>query len=64
MCGQSELDDLLAFGRFCNLKPARAKQVIADVVQAVEQWPAIAERAGLARATIEKVQRSQRTALG
>ncbi len=57
-------DDLLEFGRSCNLKTARAKQVIGDVMEAVAQWPAIAEQAGLARATIDEVQRNQRTKLG
>ena len=33
-----ELDDLIGFGRFCGLKPAKAKRMIEDIHGQVVQW--------------------------
>ena len=40
-------EDLLEFARFCDLKAARAKAIIDDVLAAAEQWPALAREAGV-----------------
>jgi serine/threonine-protein kinase HipA len=40
-------DDLIGFGRFCNLKAAQARRVFGEVVEAVQEWTAIAGEAGI-----------------
>jgi serine/threonine-protein kinase HipA len=49
------LDDLLEFARFCNIKAARARQVIDEVLQAVRQWPEFAGDAGVPPAKVAEV---------
>lgn len=34
-----DMDDLMALGRFADLKPARIRTILADILDAVEQWP-------------------------
>ena len=53
-------DDLLALARFCNLKSARARQIVGDVMLAVGQWPTLARQAGVATPRIKEVERQFR----
>ena len=41
------IDDLNAVGKGAGLRPARVKEIIAQVEQAVRQWPSHAERNGV-----------------
>jgi serine/threonine-protein kinase HipA len=49
------IDDLLDFARFCNLKAARGRQIVREVVQAVRRWPAIAKDAGVPATTWKEI---------
>tara|TARA_R110002072_G_scaffold71403_9_gene171301 strand:- start:4081 stop:5394 length:1314 start_codon:yes stop_codon:yes gene_type:complete len=42
-----ELDDLLRFGRYADLKPAKLKRILGDVLAAAGRWDAHAEAAGV-----------------
>ncbi|ROR24655.1 serine/threonine-protein kinase HipA [Comamonas sp. BIGb0124] len=42
-----ELDDLLQFGAFCGMKPAKARDIIEGIHEQVENWMAHADRAGV-----------------
>jgi len=53
-------DDLIAFGRFCNLKAAQARRVVAEVTEAVREWKAIAGEAGLSSAKAGEIARHHR----
>ncbi|MFQ5416638.1 MAG: type II toxin-antitoxin system HipA family toxin [Myxococcota bacterium] len=53
-------DDLLEFARFCNLKAARARQIMDDVMVAVRQWPAIAAETGIPASKARAVERHHR----
>jgi serine/threonine-protein kinase HipA len=48
-------DDLLEFGRFCNIKATRARRIIAEVVDAVRDWPSIAADVGVGEVKIDAV---------
>ncbi|MEY1661664.1 type II toxin-antitoxin system HipA family toxin [Isoalcanivorax beigongshangi] len=50
------LDDLLAFGRFADLKPARTRQILAQVCEAVGNWRQHAETAGVPDALAQGAQ--------
>jgi len=56
-------DDLLELGRFSNLKAARARQIIGDIMTAVGQWPELARQAGVAAAKVREVERHFRRSL-
>jgi len=57
------LNDLLELARFCNIKTARAKQIIDEVVRAVRQWPEFAGDAGVPSARTTEVGRHHRVEL-
>ncbi len=57
-------NDLLEFGRFCNLKAAQSGRVVSEVVSAVDGWTEIASEAGISPDRIEEVRRNHRMALG
>ena len=42
-----ELDDLVRFGRYADLKPARLKRMLNDILAAAENWAAHAKAAGV-----------------
>jgi serine/threonine-protein kinase HipA len=54
------LEDLLELARFCNIKTARAKRTIDEVVDAVRDWPEIAGEAGVSPDKIREVGRNHR----
>lgn len=58
-----ELDDLIGFGRFCGLKPAKAKRMIEDIHGQVVQWMHFADQAGVPEAMAAKIDRSLRREL-
>jgi serine/threonine-protein kinase HipA len=41
------LEELIEFARFCNIKAARAKSILEEVLQAVRLWPDFAGEAGV-----------------
>ena len=51
------MDDLLEFGRFCNLKAAHAKRILSSVMEAISQWSTLARQAGVAPARAREVKR-------
>ncbi len=57
------MDDLLDFGRFCNLKEARAKDIIGDVMTAITRWPTLARQAGVTAASVDEIERHFRTSI-
>lgn len=54
------LADLLAFGRFCDLKPKQAENIIREIHEQVEIWPAYAEKAGVEAKEALKIHRAMR----
>jgi len=56
-------NDLLEFGRFCNVKAPRARRIIAEVVEAVREWPAVAAAVGVPEVKIDAVARTHRVEL-
>jgi len=53
-------DDLVAFGRFCNLKAARARNILGEVRQAVREWKTIADESGVLPAKADEIARHHR----
>ena len=53
-------DDLVAFGRFCNLKAARARNILGEATQAVAEWKTIADETGVLPAKADEVARHHR----
>jgi serine/threonine-protein kinase HipA len=53
-------DDLLEFARFCNIKLARAKSILDEVLQAVRRWPEFAGDAGVDPARSAEIGRHHR----
>jgi len=49
------MDDLLEFGRFCNLKAAHAKRILGSVMEAISQWPMLARQVGVDPARVREV---------
>ncbi|MCG8469361.1 MAG: type II toxin-antitoxin system HipA family toxin [Gemmatimonadetes bacterium] len=56
-------DDVIAFGRFCDLKRARALSILGEVVDAVAGWGDIADRAGIEDDRIAHIAGTQRLSL-
>lgn len=54
------VDDLVAFGRFCNLKAAQARRILGEVLEAVGTWKEIADEAGVSPKTADEVARHHR----
>ena len=55
-----ELDDLLALGRFADIKTARCKALVEEVSSATRAWGAFAERAGVDQGKAERIARALR----
>ncbi len=43
-----ELDDLLTFGKFADMKTVETKAIIREIEIAISKWPEFCDRAGLA----------------
>ena len=54
------LSDLVAFGVFCDLKPKKAEDIVREIHAHVENWPAFAERAGVAEKPARAIHRAMR----
>lgn len=52
--------DLLEFGSFCGIKPRKAKDIIRDIHEHVENWMACAEEAGVPEETAAAIHRVMR----
>ncbi|WP_067751260.1 type II toxin-antitoxin system HipA family toxin [Orrella dioscoreae] len=55
-----EIDDLVAFGAFCGMKPKKARDIVADIHQRVEDWMRYADQAGVPESTAAKLHRGMR----
>lgn len=55
-----EMDDLVAFGAFCGMKPKKARDIVADIHQRVEDWMRYADQAGVPASTAAKLHRGMR----
>ena len=55
-----ERDDLVAFGAFCGMKPKKARDIVADMHQRVEDWMRYADQAGVRESTAAKLHRGMR----
>lgn len=53
-------DDLMQFGRFCNIKPPAARAIIGEVVEAVRQWPRLARDTGVGTEAIDLIAQAHR----
>jgi len=53
-----EMDDLLAFGAFCGLKPKRAREVVQKLQEQVENWMAFADEDGVPEAQAAPIYRA------
>jgi serine/threonine-protein kinase HipA len=58
-----ELADLVAFGGFCGMKPARARELIAEVHAQVAKWMAFADEAGVPETRAAEIARAMRVGL-
>ncbi|MEO1029283.1 MAG: type II toxin-antitoxin system HipA family toxin [Pseudomonadota bacterium] len=56
-----DTDDLIAFGAHAGFKSAKSKALLADVMDAVIQWPSHAEDAEVLKADIARIGRAHRT---
>jgi serine/threonine-protein kinase HipA len=54
------IDDLIAFGRSCNLKPVQAKQVVREVTDVVARWSAFATDAEVPSDKVSAIRRHLR----
>lgn len=51
---QFELDDLITFGRFADLKPADTKAIISDIQSAILGWNGVAREAGVSKSMADQ----------
>jgi len=54
------VDDLVAFGRFCNLKAAQARRILGEITEAVGGWTAIAGEIGVSPKKADEIARHHR----
>lgn len=54
------LEDFRAVARTCSMKRGRAEDILAEVVDAVRGWPALAEEAGIERSRVERIRSAHR----
>lgn len=50
-----ELDDLLTFGKFADMKTIEAKAIINEIEAAISKWPELCDEAGLEPAMVKRV---------
>lgn len=50
------MEDLLSCGQTMDMKPSKCKKIIAEVKEAVNEWPSIAHSSGIREKTIRLVQ--------
>lgn len=55
-----EMDDLLAFGNFCGLKPKRAREVVRRLQEQVENWMTFADEAEIPESQAAPIHRAMR----
>ncbi|MXP15741.1 type II toxin-antitoxin system HipA family toxin [Altererythrobacter confluentis] len=58
---QFDLDDLIAFGRFADLKPAETKAIISDIQSAILGWTAVTREAGVSKSMAEQARNGFRS---
>jgi len=56
------LEDFRAVARTCSMKRGRGEDILAEVVDAVRTWPAVAERYGVERTRIDRIRATHRLA--
>ena len=54
------VDDLIGFGRFCNLKAAQARRMLGEILEAVAAWKTIAAEAGVSPEKADEIARHHR----
>lgn len=54
------IDDLIALATVGGIKKIRAKKILAEVSEAVANWPRFAKEAGLAAKDVKRIQKTQR----
>lgn len=59
--GSFDLDDLLAFGKFADLKTVETKAIISEIGAAADRWSEIARDAGVPTAMAQKAKRGFRS---
>lgn len=57
------VEDFREVGRTASMKRGRAEQILAEVVDAVRTWPALADEAGVEETRIERIQNVHRLEL-
>lgn len=55
-----ETDDLLSCAAIGGMKKTKAKKILAEVAQAVSDWPGIAKEAGILMKDIKRIEKTQR----
>nr|WP_278044255.1 type II toxin-antitoxin system HipA family toxin [Corticibacter populi] len=58
-----ELDDLIAFGIFCGIKPQKARDIVGSIHACALDWMRYAAQAGIAEPIAASLQRSMRLAI-
>lgn len=58
---QFDLDDLIAFGRFADLKPAETKAIISDIQSAILSWTIVTREAGVSKSMAEQARNGFRS---
>jgi serine/threonine-protein kinase HipA len=58
-----ELSDLVALAKVAGIKPKKAKDVVAEVKDAVRMWPQIATKSGVTQIVIQKIAKTHRLGL-
>lgn len=54
------LDDLVAFGVFCGMKPKKARDIVTGIHKLVGDWMRYADRAGVSESTAARLHRAMR----
>ena len=55
------LDDLIAFGRFADLKPGETKAIISDIQSAILGWTTVTREAGVSKSMAEQARNGFRS---
>ena len=58
---QFDLDDLIAFGRFADLKPAETKAIISDIQSAIADWIRVTRKAGVPKTMADQARNGFRS---
>ena len=58
-----EQDDLVAFGRFCDLKTKAIRTIVGQMHETLASWPSYAERAGVPEPMAGAIGKTMRTGM-